>query len=236
MVGWWTRTRRVVQGALLAALAACSAPAVAPSTAELPKTVAPNAVVPYVIQPGDDIEVKFQATPELNERQIVRPDGKIALQLVSSDIQAAGQSVDQLRRALLEAYAHQLRDPEITVLLREYAANRIYVGGEVAQVGVQPLTRATTVFQAILQAQGFKDTAYPGQVILYRSGAGDSAGTWRALDLSKAPAQPGGDQDVLLAPLDIVFVPRSPISEVGNFVELYIRRLLPIQPTVQTTP
>jgi protein involved in polysaccharide export with SLBB domain len=32
--------------------------------------------------PGDVLEVKFFYNPELNESQTVRPDGKIALQLI----------------------------------------------------------------------------------------------------------------------------------------------------------
>jgi polysaccharide biosynthesis/export protein len=40
---------------------------------------------------------------------------------------------------------------------------------------------------------------------------------------SKDPAQ-----DVLLSPFDIVYVPRSQVAEVNKFVDLYIRRNLPI--------
>ena len=36
----------------------------------------------YVIQPGDELDIKFFYNPELNESVIVRPDGKISLQLV----------------------------------------------------------------------------------------------------------------------------------------------------------
>jgi protein involved in polysaccharide export with SLBB domain len=202
-----------------------------PRTADLSTEIAPGGAQPYVIQPGDDIEVKFQLTPELNERQIVRPDGKISLQLVDSEITAAGLTVDQLRGTLRTAYVGQLRDPQIAVLIREFSENRIFVGGEVGLTGAQPLTHPTTVRQAILQAQGFKDSAYPSQVILYRRAPGHPAG-WQILDLSEYPGATGGDQDVLLAPLDIVYVPRSPIADVGRFVDLYIRRLLPISPSV----
>ena len=201
-----------------------------PRTTGFSTAVVPASAEPYVIQAGDDLEVKFQITPELNERQIVRPDGKISLALVDTEIAAAGLTVEQLRRALRTAYADQLRDPQIAVLVREFSQNRVFVGGEVAQAGPQPLTRATTVRQAILQAQGFKDTAYPSQVILYRQPPGKPAG-WQVLNLTEYPSETSGDQDVLLAPLDIVYVPRSPIANVARFVELYIRRILPIQPS-----
>ena len=37
----------------------------------------------YRIQPGDQLDIKFFYNPELNEQIIVRPDGKISLQLVT---------------------------------------------------------------------------------------------------------------------------------------------------------
>jgi polysaccharide export outer membrane protein len=187
----------------------------------------------YLIQPGDDIEVKFTLTPELNERQIVRPDGRISMQSVHPDLLAAGKTVDALEAALGQAYLGQLRDPDITVLVRAYGGNRIYVGGEVTVPGVLPLNGPTTAFEAILQAQGFKDTAWPAQVILFRQAGG---GKWRTIDLSQAPMVPRGPQDVLLQPRDVLYVPRSPIANVGRFVDLYIRRLLPIAPSIQMTP
>jgi polysaccharide export outer membrane protein len=84
----------------------------------------------------------------------------------------------------------------------------------------------------VYQALGFKDTAEPSQVILYRQPPGKPA-SWQVLNLNEYPSNPSGDQDILLAPLDIVYVPRSNIADVGRFVELYIRRLLPVQPTLQ---
>jgi polysaccharide export outer membrane protein len=225
----WARLVATIVGCWLVAGCGASEP---PRTLALSTTMPPAQTGPYQIQPGDDLEIKFQLTPELNERQVVRPDGTISLQLVDSEITAAGRTVTQLRDTLRVAYGRQLRDPNITVLLREFSQARIFVGGEVALVGPQPLNRATTVMQAIIQAQGFKDTAYPSQVVLYRQPR-DAEPSWQLLDLTEAPTSPKGDQDVLLAPLDIVFVPRSPISNVGRFIELYIRRLLPVAPTLQ---
>jgi polysaccharide export outer membrane protein len=204
-----------------------------PSTAPQVSTATVPAVTePYVIQPGDDLEVKFQLTPELNERQVVRPDGRISMQLIDHEISAAGMTVEQLRRALRSEYATQLKEPQIAVLVREFSQYRVFVGGEVGLVGPQPLNRATTVRQAIIQAQGFKDTAEPNQVILYRQPPGKPP-SWQVLNLGEYPTNVGGDQDVWLAPLDIVYVPRSGVSDIGRFVELYIRRLLPVQPTIQ---
>jgi len=227
---WWPLALLVAASLI----GSCTPPETSPpSTApQVSTAAAPATTEPYVIQPGDDLEVKFQLTPELNERQVVRPDGRISMQLIDHEISAAGMTVEQLRRALRSEYAAQLKEPQISVLVREFSQYRVFVGGEVGLVGPQPLNRATTVRQAIIQAQGFKDTAEPRQVILYRQPPGKPA-TWQVLDLGEYPTNVGGDQDVWLAPLDIVYVPRSGVSDVGRFIELYIRRLLPVQPTIQ---
>ena len=71
----------------------------------------------YQVQVGDQLDIKFFFNPELNESILVRPDGRIALQLVG-EISVIGLTVKQIREILIENYAGQLKNPEIAVLLR----------------------------------------------------------------------------------------------------------------------
>ena len=71
----------------------------------------------YQIQVGDQLDIKFFFNPELNETILVRPDGRIALQLVG-EIPVVGHTVEQIRGILIKNYAGQLKNPEIAVLLR----------------------------------------------------------------------------------------------------------------------
>jgi len=50
--------------------------------------VGPTLMKEYVIQPGDELDVKFFYNPDLNELVTVRPDGRISLQLVGEAIAA----------------------------------------------------------------------------------------------------------------------------------------------------
>src|SRR5579862_21379 len=125
-------------------------------TAVVQPTTAPLA---YVLAPGDNVEVKFAYVPDLNQAQIIRPDGKISLPLVH-DVPAAGMTPTELQDSLLKKYQDTaLKSPELVVIVREFNASKIYVGGEVGLPGTQPLLTPTTVLQAILQANGFKNTA-----------------------------------------------------------------------------
>ena len=71
----------------------------------------------YQVQVGDLLDIKFFFNPELNESIPVRPDGRIALQLVG-ELSVVGQTVEEIRELLIKNYSGQLKNPEIAVLLR----------------------------------------------------------------------------------------------------------------------
>ena len=72
----------------------------------------------YQVQVGDKLDIKFFFNPELNETILVRPDGRIALQLVG-EVSVVGLTVEQIREILIKEYSGQLKNPEIAVLLRD---------------------------------------------------------------------------------------------------------------------
>ena len=141
-------------------LAACAGPPAAPAVNRPP---APSAE--YRLHPGDEIEVLFDEVPDLNLRQTIRSDGQISMPMVS-DVQAGGRSVPELQQALVAAYRGQLVHPDITVLLRGAAGNRVFVGGEVNLQGAEPLDAPLTAARAIILAQGLKPTADASQVLV----------------------------------------------------------------------
>ena len=197
-------------------------------TAVVQPTTAPLA---YVLAPGDNVEVKFAYVPDLNQAQIIRPDGKIALPLVH-DVPAAGMTPTELQDSLLKKYQDTaLKSPELVVIVREFNASKIYVGGEVGQPGTQPLLTPTTVLQAILQANGFKNTARADEVMIIRQRVGGGY-DWQVLNLQKALAGQDFAANIPLAPRDVVYVPRSDIANFDLFVDQYMRQVLPIAPGI----
>jgi protein involved in polysaccharide export with SLBB domain len=179
----------------------------------------------YRIQIGDRLEIKFFYSPELNEQVIVRPDGRISLQLIP-ELEVTNLTLAMLAKQLTERYAADLNQPQVTVMVREFGTQRVFVDGEVGTPGMVPILGRMTALQAISQAGGMKDTARSTEVIVIRRGPGDAPVAFKA-DLKKA--RDGGDlaQDVILAPLDIIYVPRSRIANVNLFVDQYIRKVLP---------
>jgi protein involved in polysaccharide export with SLBB domain len=181
-----------------------------------------------VLQVGDLIAIKFYQNPDLNEDVVVRPDGKISLQLIG-DVTAAGREPAALAADLEQAYLRELARPRISVIVREPRAHRVWVGGEVGKQGVVPLSGGLTLFQAIQEAGGFLTTAHRKQIILIRKGP-DARPVGYAMDVRPVASGERPDEDVFLQPCDVVFVPMSKIANVNLFVKQYIRDLLPIVP------
>lgn len=180
----------------------------------------------YTIQEGDELEIKSFYNPELNERVVVRPDGRISVQL-ANEVAAAGRTPAELASALTQTYSQYFKQPEVTIILRTFAGQRVFVAGEVGRPGMVPLIGRMTVLQSVAAVEGFADTARLDEVILIRR-APDRTPTVRTIDLKLAMNGSDMTQDMVLQPYDIVFVPRSRIANVNRFVDQFIRRNIPV--------
>jgi len=75
----------------------------------------------YRLQIQDLLEIKFLNTPELNQEQRVRPDGKISLPYLG-DIQVEGKTPSELTEELKEKYEPIFQHPEVFVVVKEFGA------------------------------------------------------------------------------------------------------------------
>ena len=215
---------------------------------------------PYLLQVGDVIDIKFYYTPELNENLVVRPDGKISLQLIG-EVQAAGLGPAALEERLKERYQDVLLQNELTVVVREYAEPLVYIGGEVAKPGALVLNRPTTVLQAVLKMGDFTVDAERRNVVVLRnsgdgqplyinlnlrdylaglrvgkdSGVVTTVQCWELGETMRRCSETGGEDfavnhagDIWLQPLDVVYVPEAQISQVADFFDRYLGRILPV--------
>jgi len=225
----------ILQVVLIILLASC-APAVKNLT-PLDQAGTQNLLYPgqeYRIQAGDQLDIKFYYNPELNELVTVRPDGRISLQLVH-EIMAAGLTPAELTGVLREKYAVEVKQPEITVIVRLFGGQQIYVGGEVNKPGIFNLIGSMTVLQSISLAAGVKDSARTKEIVIVRRGA-DNKPLMIPINLKKLIDGTDMSQDIFLKTFDIVLVPKSNVAEVNVWIDQYIRKNLPIQPGFAVTP
>jgi protein involved in polysaccharide export with SLBB domain len=180
----------------------------------------------YRLAPGDLLDVKFTHHPEENERTPVRPDGLISLQ-IAGDINAAGLTVAELERLIVEKSSLSLRNPVVSVIIAQLAEHKVYVGGDVNRPGFVNYRDGLTPLQAVIERGGFTDTAMMEEV-LYVTRMGGEIQTQR-LDL-EAVVQGDSPGEVYMAPDDIVFVPKTFIGKANIWVDQWIRGLLPTVP------
>lgn len=206
--------KRTLIVTMLAVLA--SAPALAGQGQE-PQDPAAAAVESfYRLQPSDVIDVKYRYTPEYDATVTVRPDGYITLPIVG-EVRVSGLTVADTHREIVKAASMRLRDPELTVELKDFLKPRFVVGGEVGKPGQFELRGRVTALEAIAIAGGLKRSAKHSQVVLFRRYDEERAVT-RVIDAKALARADAVAEDPELRPGDFLFVPQNRISKVERFV------------------
>jgi len=198
--------------------------------ASAPQIASSPGDVTYKLQSGDEIEIKVFEIPELADRVRIRPDGKVSV-LLLDDVQAAGLTPAELDQVLTTGYSTYYLNPRVTVIVRAFSSQRVYVGGEVNEPGMLQLSGELSLLGAVLEAGGFLPSAKRSSVILLRKG--ESGPEVRRLNLDDMLAK--GAPDIALQPFDVVFVPKTFISKANQFVQQYIRDLLPVATSANFT-
>jgi len=204
----------------------------------------------YTLGVGDIISVKLLYNNELNDEIKIRPDGKISLALIG-EIKAAGLTPAQMEFMLTDKYSKQLdsqempkvtvnvkisklpeltvnvkdfRLPELAVTLKEAASQAIYIAGEVFQPGMITIRGTLRALEAMIRAGGARDTAELDSVILIRYNGTQKPDVY-SISLNKVIS--GKSPDVILKPYDIVYVPKTFITQLDLFMQ-HIYRILPV--------
>lgn len=202
--------------ALLSVACAQTAPVVKSTTAQ--KTISQQEVLQnlaqvrtsntYTLQPGDLVEIKvFQ---EDNMSRIVRVDGnsKISFPLVGT-ISVKDCSLEMAEQRLVNRLKDYIKNPQVSILIKEYGNKTIYVLGQVKKpAAIQlPPEKSSTVLEAITLAGGFTDIANTSKVRVLRMENGKQ--TSLDVDVSQITKQGDKSLDITLMPGDVIFVPQS---------------------------
>jgi protein involved in polysaccharide export with SLBB domain len=189
-----------------------------------------NAEPPYRLYPGDEVDLAVASAPELNKTLTVQPDGRLNLAL-AGPIMVADRTIRDSEQLISSAYASQLLRPQVTLTVRA-APLKVFVGGEVDKPGVYDMPGDINALQAIIMAGSFKTSARRSEVVIIRRGP-DGRAMLRTVDLRSGVGNPS--DLVPLRRFDVVYVPRTRISEAGLFVQQYFRDITPVQLGFQYT-
>ena len=170
----------------------------------------------YRIQANDVVEVQFRYTPELNFTATVQPDGYVSCQ-AAGDVSIAGLTIAEAATAISTKAAVRLKDPEVTVLLKDFVKPHFVVAGEVNHPGTYDLRGDVGIIQAIAMSGGFKDSAKRTQVVLVRKANAEFAEV-KVFDMNKRMSPQEVREDITLRANDMLIVPRNRISKIEPFM------------------
>ncbi len=189
--------------------------------AVLAEAQTPAQSTPYTLASGDVIAVRVYQEPELSVEEIALDNGGIVSLPLIGDVAAAGLTATQLSQAIEGAYgARYLRDPRVSVIVKQGRQRTIAVEGEVEQPGVFPFAEGQTLLSALALARSPTDTAQLDQVVVFR----DAGERRLAARFDVQAIRAGRAADVALQPGDLVVVGYSRLR--GTFQDVV--RAIPV--------
>jgi polysaccharide export outer membrane protein len=154
----------------------------------------------YILGPEDQISVFVYQGTEFTGTHMIRPDGKITVNLVG-DVQAAGMTPEALANNIKDKVKTYVNDPDVTVSVLAVKSKKYMINGEVNRPGEYLLVVPTKVFTALVNAGGFKDFANQKKItIIHDDNTRDYFNYKEVLAGKKL------DQNILVRPGDIIVV------------------------------
>lgn len=172
-----------------------------------PPAVPPPSAGPVPLSalgPGDVFEVRVFGEPDLTGVYRVAIDGTIAFPLVGT-VALGGLTAPEAGVAIAGALGRYVRQPSVSVFVKEYNSKKVYVFGEVKKPGTFPYEDGMNIIQVITLAGGFEKVADKNGISVTRTIDGREQRTRvpvKEIGEGKAP-------NFRLEPGDIVFVPES---------------------------
>jgi len=129
----------------------------------------------------------------------------------------------------------ELADQKVVISLDDAVSAKVYIGGMVERPGPYNLSEIRSgTLQGILTAGGFTEDARTGQVAIIRRGP-DNLPMLRLVNVQDIIQNGFTLDDVQLVAGDIVYVPRSSISELNVWIDQFINKVVPFQRTFNYT-
>lgn len=161
-------------------------------------------VPPTALGPGDVFEVRVFGEQELTGVHRVGSDGSINFPLVGR-IEVAGHTASEVSDLLSQQLAGYVRQPHVSIFVKEFNSQKVYVLGQVNRPGTFPYEDGMNIIQAVTLAGGFGKLADENDTLVTRIIDGRELRltvTVRAIGEGKAP-------NFELKPGDIVYVPET---------------------------
>ena len=170
----------------------------------------------YSLGSDDVISIQVINFPELCVPQVtVPPDGKITVPLLGG-LPVAGKTTEQVARTLTARWSEYVNDPSVTVTLSQRRRQNVQFYGRVVRAQSVEYRPDMHLMQALAQVGGVANDGDAGQVTITHSD-----GRKDTVNVTNPETIAGTDQDISLAPDDVVYVPQRhvQVSILGEVVK-----------------
>ena len=179
----------------------------------------------YVIGAPDELAVTVLPEPVVAEAVVVRPDGKITIQLIG-DVQAAGRSPGEVGAEIEERIGRFKRGARATVSVVRALSSEVTVLGEVRSPGTFALAKKSRVVEALGRSAGTTNFANRDEIRILRS----KGATTEVIEVDLVAIRRGDlTTNVQIEGGDVVYVPPILLAKIGYAVQAL---LFPLQPAL----
>lgn len=161
---------------------------------------------PYRVGPFDVLNIDVYGSEELSKREIqVDASGRITFPLIGT-LEVAGKTPGEVGDLMADRFRGRfIRNPQVTVNLKEIFSQRVTISGEVKKAGVYPIVGRMTLLTAIASAEGWTELSQKGEVVVLRTvGGRDYAALYDVRAIEK-----GRYADPEIYASDVIVVGRS---------------------------
>ena len=124
---------------------------------------------PYLIGPFDKLIVGVFGIPELGGEIQADASGRVSIPLIGS-VDAAGKTPSELASAIAAGLRGRfVRNPQVTVNLKDTVSQVITVDGEVREPGLYPVVGRMSLMRAVATAKGATEFAKLDDVVIFRT-------------------------------------------------------------------
>lgn len=126
---------------------------------------------PYRVGPLDKLSIDVFGAEELSGKEIqVDASGRIAFPLLGT-FEVGGKTPDEIAGIMQNRLRERriIREPSVTVNLKEIVSQTVTVGGEVREPGVYPVVGRVTLARVIATAKGTTEYSKKSEVLVFRT-------------------------------------------------------------------
>jgi polysaccharide export outer membrane protein len=160
----------------------------------------------YRVGPKDVLQIDVYGVDSLRNLEVTISEvGKMTLPLLG-EVDVNGLTKSEVEQKLIRLLSESvLRNPQVTVLIKQYQSKVVYLIGAVQKPGVYPLLSRQTLLQTIVVAGGPANNAGLEIIVVRKQDGGE--GTSLRLSLEDLMFKADARIDIPLQPNDIVNIP-----------------------------